>query len=145
MSYHSAAVAHNGAAQDKQHDTRLDYALDRPDLRQSAFAWTRRDFIAALTSGKGLRGHWVDLLYSLAAALYVALIAALAIFLCARFAYPWMARALPDVAAMGLAGLLAGVIIVLSVCGVFGSSILPATAERSKLRNMQLGAWTTES
>jgi hypothetical protein len=27
MSYHSAAVAHNRAAQDKQNDTRLNYAL----------------------------------------------------------------------------------------------------------------------
>lgn len=98
-----------------------------------------------IKSRKGLRGHWVDLLYGLGAVAYVALVTALAIFLCVRFVYPWMASALPDAVAIGLAALLAAAVMVLSTVGVFGSSILRSTAEKKKLRNMQLGAWTARS
>lgn len=103
---------------------------------------SKRQDLARFTPGLG---HWVDLFYALGAAIYIALFAALAVFFCVRFVYPWMAMISPAAVAMGLAGLLAAVVTGLAVCGVFGSSILPSTAERSKLRNMQLGAWTASS
>jgi hypothetical protein len=108
--------------------------LDRPDLRRESYAWTRRELIPALKCGKGLRGHRVDLLYALGAVAYVALVAALAVFLCVRFAYPWMALVLSGAVAMALAGLLAAIVIVLIAGGVLGSLILPSTAERLRLR-----------
>jgi len=116
--------------------------LDRPDLRRDSFAWIRRDLIPALKSGKGLRGHWADLLYGLGAVAYVALIAALVVIFCLYVVYPWMATILPGAVAIGLAGLLALVVIALAAGGVLGSLFLPSAAERARLRNMQLGAWT---
>ena len=119
--------------------------LDRPDLRQESFGFVRWDLIPALRSGKGLRGHWVDLLYVAGAFAYVALIAAVAVVLGARVVYPEMALFLPDAVAMGIAGLLAAMVIVLAAGDVLGALLLPATAERLRLRNMQLGAWTAKS
>ena len=119
--------------------------LDRPDLRQESFGFVRWDLIPALRSGKGLRGHWVDLLYVVGAFAYVALIAAVAVVLGARVVYPELALFLPDAVAMGIAGLLAAIVIVLAAGDVLGALLLPATAERLRLRNMQLGAWTAKS
>jgi putative peptide zinc metalloprotease protein len=119
--------------------------LDRPDLQRESFEWIRRDLVPALRSGRGLRGHWVDLLYGLGAVAYVGLIVALALFVCLRVVYPWMTTFLPSAAAMALAGLGAAIVIVLAAGGILGSFFAPSAAERSRLRNMQLGAWTTQS
>jgi hypothetical protein len=89
-----------------------------------------------------LRGHWVDLVFGVGAVAYVALMAALAILLGLYLAYPLLAKVLPSALAMVLAALLAMALAVLAAGGVLGPLFLPSTAERSRLRNMQLGAWT---
>ena len=87
----------------------------------------------------------MDLLYVVGAFAYVALIASVAVVLGARVVYPELALFLPDALAMGIAGLLAAMVIVLAAGDVLGALLLPATAERLRLRNMQLGAWTAKS
>jgi putative peptide zinc metalloprotease protein len=92
--------------------------LDRPNLRAQAMAWLGTNFPAALRDRKRLRGHRVDLAYSLGSLLFIIASAALVVVLYRLTIRGVIASVLPATLASALAWLLALAVSVLAGLGV---------------------------
>jgi len=97
----------------------IDY-FERPNFRPRALAWLGKELLPALRAGRGVRGHWVELLYGIAALLYVALMAVLTVVFYRLILQDWMTRVLPEVVTSGIAWALAAVVVVLATASVIG-------------------------
>jgi putative peptide zinc metalloprotease protein len=97
--------------------------LDRPNLRADAFGWLGTEMLPAVRRDglRGLRGHVGDLVYVVAAIVYVVTIAVSTVVLYGRFVEDWAATWLPAWAASALGWILAAMVVVASAVAVLGS------------------------
>jgi putative peptide zinc metalloprotease protein len=92
--------------------------LERPNLREHAFAWLRDELPRAWRVPSRLRQHWVELVYGLASLVYIVLLAVLTVISYRILLQDWIARILPVPIAFGLAWAFAAAVIALYALGI---------------------------
>jgi len=94
--------------------------LERPNLRSNCLRWLGTQFVLALRTPGGLKGHGVELLYGMGSLLYVSLMAGLTLIFYRLFLQDWLGRFLPGPIAVYLTWFLAMIVVILSTVGVIG-------------------------
>ena len=92
--------------------------LDKPNLRPRALAWLGNELLPALRDPQRLRSHSLELLYGLAAVLYIVLMAALTVILYRLVVQGWLESVLSGPVAAALAWALAALVVVLTIGGM---------------------------
>lgn len=94
--------------------------LERPNLRPRSLAWMGSELPRVLRTRGGLRGHRLELIYGLASLIYVGLMGVLTLASYRLLVQDWMTRVMSDSLASGLAWVLAGLVVLLSLMSVLG-------------------------
>lgn len=94
--------------------------MERPNLRSHCLRWLGTQFVQALRTPGGFKGHGVEVLYGMGSLLYVSLMAGLTLIFCRLFLQDWLGRFLPGPIPAYIAWFLPLVVAVLSTAGVVG-------------------------
>jgi putative peptide zinc metalloprotease protein len=94
--------------------------VDRPNLRAQAFSWLRGQSFATLRAPALARSHWLELVFGVAAILYVLVNAVLVVVLYRMLVRDKLAQALPSELADGLAWMLSAAIVILAASSLLG-------------------------
>jgi putative peptide zinc metalloprotease protein len=92
--------------------------VDRPNLRQEAFAWLGSELLPALRRPGGLRGHWVEVLYGLASLLFIGLMGVLTVVLYRLILQGWLAGILSEAVAAGIVWVLTAVVLITALAAM---------------------------